>query len=130
MSYITRAEIDDVFGRDNVTKWSNLDNAKTTEPDSGRIATAISYAETEINDTFRGTGYIIPFSTVYEPIKQWAGILAGLWLYESRPGHSGDTNERFDALRKRVRKEMMDYIYGRKTFAIDERYPTCPQVIE
>lgn len=98
--YITQADIENVFGTENVATWSNLDSDSTTA-DTDRITAAIAWAEQEINDRFRGGPYALPFSALssggLRPIIDWCAKLAGAWLYQSR-GIDLETNPVADAL--------------------------------
>lgn len=100
MAYITQADIESVFGVENVASWSNLESDSTTA-DTGRIADAIAWAEQDINDRFRGGAYTIPFvpqsSGALRPVIDWCAKLAGAWLYQSR-GISAETNPVGDVL--------------------------------
>lgn len=87
MAYIVQADIESVFGVDNVAQWSNLENESTTT-DTARVADSISYAEQEINDRFRDSEYVVPLTAAgsngLRPVIQWAAALAGVWLFTSR----------------------------------------------
>ena len=90
MTYITQSNINNVFGENNVIKWSNLDNDNLTV-NSSRVAAAIVWVESYIDSRFRGQRYTIPFSPVPQEVINWSAALAGIWLYEGR-GLS-DTNK-------------------------------------
>lgn len=130
--YIDQSNLEDKFGINNIEAWSQLDNDVETA-DTARIQKAIDYAESKINDAFRGSRYAIPFASAPEQIKEWATTLAGIWLYQSRGLR--DTNEEGDklqALRDDTDKAIVDCAAG-KTRLDAARYdgsvPTAPTMI-
>lgn len=86
MAYIVQADIENVFGKDNVARWSNLDGE--VGADVTRIATAISVAEEDVENRFRGGKYAIPLTPASQIIKSWCARLAGIWLFENRPSYN------------------------------------------
>ena len=89
-TYIIQSDIENVFGKDNVARWSNLDGDTTVV--TARITEAISYAEEDLDNRFRGGKYALPFSPVTSVIKNLAARIAGLWLFSNRPGFNRDQN--------------------------------------
>lgn len=115
-NYITQSNIENAFGQDNIAIWSNLDGGTTVDAD--RIAAAISYAESMIDDTFRNGRYAVPFSPVPAMVVDWASKLAGVWLFMCRPKFKRDkeTAEGFIDIREMVLDEMDAYTSGRREF--------------
>lgn len=114
MAYIAEADIQNVFGVDNVTAWSDLQG--TAVKDTTRIAASIAYADEQIDNRFRDGLYEIPFSPVCVTVKHWAAVIAGLWLFESRPLHNRDPDkdEGFEHLRDEVELDMQAVVSGQK----------------
>lgn len=125
--YIEKADIEAVFGADNVATWSNLDNTQASA-DEARIAAAIAVAESAVDDCFRGGPYAIPFAPVPASVKDWSTRLAGAWLREAR----GDGGKETLDLRQRVAGEMALYLsFQRRLDAqLAAGGPTAPSVVE
>lgn len=88
MSYCAKSDIESVFGVSNVDNWADLDNDADASKIAARIARAIVVAESEVNDIFRRTGYLIPIvdadGNTPNTIENLTATMAGLWLYEAR----------------------------------------------
>lgn len=86
-TYINKAEVEAVFGVNNVTTWSNLDN-DDAQANEARITDAIAYAEGLIEDRFRDSKYAVPLvgnsTNALRTIKNVAAQLSGWWLYRAR----------------------------------------------
>jgi len=119
MSYIVKSDIENVFGKDNVARWSNLDGE--VGADTTRINTAIAVAEEEVENRFRGGRYAIPFSTPSEVVKSWCARLAGIWLFENRPGfNKADTQkEGFQDMKDDLASEIEAYTSGQRQLPCD-----------
>jgi hypothetical protein len=86
MAYCVQSDIENLFGVENVGRWSNLDNQSLTA-DPNRVAAAIAYAAAIIDDRFRNSRYNVPLVGLGGPltaVTDLAARLAGCWLYESR----------------------------------------------
>lgn len=134
-NYITQADIESVFGDDNVATWSNLDNTDASA-NTDRITSAINYAEAYIDDRFRLTRYAVPLVgdgvTLYV-VKDWAAKLAGIWLYQSRG--TRDNNEEGDKLtdmKEAVMDDINAYLSGQRKLNAIYNYsdsPSAPIVV-
>lgn len=121
-TYISASDIDDVFGTENVTRWSALDGSGTRDTD--RISTAISWAEATVEARFRGTAYDLPLPS--SPlVTRWCAVVAGLWLYESRGTGDAEREARFADLRDEVEREMALAAAGALPLDIDH-LPRAP----
>lgn len=94
--YTTQADIESVFGVENVAVWSNLENESSTA-DTDRIADAIENAEEEVESRFAGSMYAVPFTNAsggsgLTRVKSWCARLAGAWLYNSRGARARNSN--------------------------------------
>ena len=133
--YLSRSDVEAVFGIDNVVAWSNLDNTQAGA-NEGRIDTAIAYAEAAIDDRFRGGRYRVPIvcSSGGTPkvVVGWAAKLAGIWLYESRGLRDGDEmGNKLSALKQRVEAEISMYLSGQRRLAaeLSGDAPNAPAVV-
>lgn len=129
--YIDGQDIANKFGTDNVTKWSQLDNTLTTA-NTTRIASAISYAEAEINGFFRDSRYAVPlaFNSGSAIRDDWAATIAGVWLYGNR-GQQDDVNQYAEMLNATY-ADMRAYKAGVKRLDATLAYsdmPTAPIVV-
>lgn len=124
MPYSTQTDLEDVFGRDNIRTWSNLDQNDETV-DTARITKAITWADRQIDNTFRRSKYAVPLISVdgndLVEVTDWSARLAGQWLKYSHAGgeiFDEDTDERTKRVRslthivKQVVDEMRLYIGG------------------
>ena len=132
MSYIAKSDIEDVFGKDNVAVWSNLDGE--TDADTARIARAIVLAEEDVENRFRGGKYQLPFSPIPEVVKNWCATLAGIWLFENRPGYktTDEEWEGFNKLEEKVGGDIDAYTSGQRQLAatpIANTSAESPQVV-
>lgn len=111
-NYISQSDIEDVFGKDNVAVWSNLDGE--TGAETARIARAIAIAEEDVENRFRGGKYLLPFSPIPEVVKNWCATLAGIWLFENRPGYktTDEEWEGFTKLEEKVGDDIDAYTSG------------------
>ena len=132
-SYIAQSDIENIFGTDNVAKWSQLDNDLATA-DTSRIALAITYAGETVEDKFRNSRYAIPFTgTISQKIKEWCAKIAGIWLYSNRGMR--DTNaegDKFQDMKDDVEKEMDLYVAGVRRLDAEKHdgsAPTSPFVV-
>lgn len=88
MAYSAQADLNNVWGSDNVAAWSDLTGGGTA--DTSRISQAIAWADRRIDNRFRRQSrYVIPFTvgadgTYDDQLVDWSAVLAGDWLYRSR----------------------------------------------
>ncbi len=111
-SYILQTDIENVFGEDNIARWSQLDN-EVELADINRIGEAIVYTESYINDRLRKSQYIIPFASVPITVKNWCVVKAGAWLYQAR-GIRDDNDEEdlINAKLEKIETEISGTIMG------------------
>jgi len=88
MSYATRSDLNEVFGKPNVDKWADLDNDGVSATITARITKALAVADDEVNNRLRNGLYALPIvlSEGGTPvvIVDAAAKIAGCWLYTSR----------------------------------------------
>ena len=136
MAYCIQSDIENLFGVENVARWSNLDNQGATA-DAGRVAAGIAYAAALIDDRFRNSRYSVPLvalSGELAAITDLAARLAGCWLYESR-GMADGAADRADAggiagHRRYVERSLGRYVAGQDQLAAvpARMVTTVPQV--
>ncbi len=118
-SYVSKSDIENVFGVDNIAVWSNL--AGGTDADTARITLAIGYAENIVEDSFRGGKYALPFNPIPNVVVDWCAKLAGIWLFLCRPLYSRDKEsaEGFLNVRDTVFEEIATYNANQRTLNCD-----------
>jgi phage gp36-like protein len=138
VAYSTTADIQAIYGETNVALWSNLENVSISDGtptlDSARVASAIAYADSVINDRFRGRRYAVPFSPVPVAVTNWSATIAGVWLYRRRGMATGaDTDEtnRYAGMEANALREMDLYLAGSRRLDLPEsdQRPTAPVVV-
>jgi len=94
MAYATTAGIDQEFGGTTVTQWADVDNDGSSVKIAARKASAIAFADAEIDALLQDTHYRKPFvtSAAATPtvIAHLANIRAGIWLKAARGQDSYD----------------------------------------
>ena len=138
MAYIVQADIESVFGVENVAVWSNLANDSATA-DTARIASAIENAEEEVESRFLNGEYAVPFTAERANglvrVKSWCARLAGVWLYNSRGIRAQNQNTDANAVRghyKAALEEMDAVIAGQRALGCTLNSGTetdAPQVV-
>jgi phage gp36-like protein len=126
--YATQDDVESQFGITNVQVWSQLDNSQTI-PDTGRIQTALDYADGKIISTFAGYGNyatpLAPLGSDVALVTRWAAIIAGAWLYQSRGLRDADaTGDHISKLLADVDAQMFRYRSSEKLNAA-RRWPTA-----
>lgn len=138
MAYAARTNVEAVFGVDSVSKWADLENEGVEADIAARIASALSYAEDEVNGRLRGGPYSIPLGEPVESsIVDITAKLAGVWLYESRGVQDIDpeTGRPLHKLvwhKKDAEQKMSDILSGKRRLAITDTSKTSvsiPQVV-
>ena len=90
MAYCVRADIEGVFGVENVQTWGNLEDGDIAlqpvlDAITARITRAIADSQAEIDAKLLGGPYGIPFAEPVEIIvRMVCELLAGVALYEAR----------------------------------------------
>jgi phage gp36-like protein len=84
IGYCTRMDMESMFGRDNISKWADMENTEDPQLGFTRVSRSIVVATAEIDDSLRKGPYVLPFAVPPTTIVNLAAALAGVWLYESR----------------------------------------------
>lgn len=87
MAYSARADIDFIFGTDNVTAWATRDDSDDAADILARVNRAIEESDEEIDDVMRTMAYQVPVVTAAGAtpvtIRGLSARLAGVRLYEA-----------------------------------------------
>jgi hypothetical protein len=128
MSYAQQTDIEATFGPANVAAWSLFETGiPDGSADPTRIASALAFADGQINSFFADGPYLVPLtcSISAATVTYWAAIIAGVWLYGSRVTSSyiDYAGQRFLALEAAVYADMQLYKSGVKRLDAPLRYP-------
>lgn len=127
MPYSTRADIEDIYGPDNVFKWADLDNNEDAAHVEQRIEKAITRANDELHNRLRGGPYLIPFADpVPSAIVYLEALYAGIWLYASRSVGDNDDADQLKGRKVEFLETIRDIHAGRYRLSVEEipqRYP-------
>lgn len=115
--YADKADIENVYGVENVRIWSQLEPG-STGADEARIGSALVYADRKIESMFSDAGLDSP--PVNATTTEWAAIIAGDWLRQSRPEPQDDAAG--SQTMNRAMKEIIRYLSGLASFASQKRY--------
>lgn len=83
-TYVVRADVESIYGRENVAKWAALgpDESKTVV--DARILAKMELASSMIDARLAGTTYELPFTTLSPELVDATARLTGVLLYEPR----------------------------------------------
>ena len=131
-AYCTRADIEAMFGVDNVSKWADLDNDADVDKILARITVMIGYASDEIDDRLRDGRYVIPFGTAPTTIKRCAVGIAGTMLYDARGIIEEAEENSIDKHRTLAEKTLNEIVAGkiRLSAALIDTQNEVPRVIK
>ncbi len=134
-TYIGQSDIEDVFGKSNVSRWANIDNTDDpTVATQSRITSAIAYAERLVEARLRDRQYAIPLtasSGSLDVIVDVCAKLAGAWLYESRGIDDEDAATATTARKKEADRMLNMILSGQVVLAASPNHngPTAPIVV-
>lgn len=86
-TYITRADVEAVWGASNVAEWANLESADPPVNADARIAAAILWAEGWLHVRMADGPYTLPLSGTDADMAVIRDVVvryAGRWLYSAR----------------------------------------------
>lgn len=124
--YITRQDIEDVFGPENVDTWADLNSTEDAGEITARIDRAITRTETRVEDTFRGSNYALPFvpksTGALESLKYIMARLAGVEIYVARGLRDNETTADKMAFHlTEAEQDLAAYASGERRLDIVER---------
>ena len=135
MAYIVQSDLEAVYGAPTIAKWSSTDSHNSTVVNTARITDAITEAEAEIDDRFRGSRYAVPLSGNTTRVKKWAVAFAVRKLYTPRAQPVDDLqtdpdSSRMNAAVKDALREINLVLMGaiRPGFAVSGTHPGAPYV--
>ena len=138
MASITKNDIEDRFGIENVAKWSQMGNRQATS-NKKRIDTSILQGEAFVNDRFRDSKYAVPLlgpGGTPQKVKDWISKAAGVWLWENRGRREATEGEaskdaEMVAIRAQIELEMDSYLAGSRTLPANliTTGPSAPFVV-
>jgi phage gp36-like protein len=117
MDYCTRADIESLFGADNVAKWADLDSDQDATKITARITKAIIYAQADLDSRLMGGPYIVPFTTAHAVITDLTARLAAIWLYKAHGTTDTTSDEgktRMTAEKAEVSKTIKELLSGQR----------------
>lgn len=120
--YCVRADVEDIYGADNVSEWANLDNDGNATNITNRIAARITDASQEVDEYLNGTHYHIPLATFAgitpRSIKRITAMLVGVMLYECGRGvedmRDGEPVHQLMWARQSVYQQLADIASGKR----------------
>jgi len=121
-TYCTDGDIDDAFGNQNVTTWSDLDNDGNAVTIAARKDRARVVSKAKIDDVLRDTHYTLPITNqagvTPVGIVDLEARLAGIWLYESRGvtdfhPQTGAPYHRLSFVRREAKQQLEEIRAGR-----------------
>lgn len=143
----TETDLDNWYGAENVTAWSDLSSANARNTD--RIATALAYARDEVASFFSNGPYLIqqPPLSVFSytdaagmaKVVKWETVIAAAWLVGRRwmGNASGGTDTgpsiTVNADLATVMAEMREHLAGGpfrlNAALVNAAKPTCPTIV-
>lgn len=114
MSYSVQADVNSLFGEENVNRWGAVNTADDASDIATNVTNAITWADAAINGLFTDGPYPTPFSPVPTLVGHWSATLAGVYLYRKRglQDEGDDVAGKLTALEKDVKREMGWYVSG------------------
>jgi phage gp36-like protein len=133
--YISKSDIEDLFGVENVAVYSNLEN-EDDGADDDRIDRAIAQAEAKVEARLRGGRYAMPLvgnsSDALLIIKDICARYAGVWLFQSRGVRPDEADANAMAVHEEAANQMLNDLHSGvlKLDAVMVRTgPTAPIVV-
>ena len=138
MTYCDRADIESIYGANNVLQWSDLDNTADDAKVAARIDDVIADATDIINTRMRGGRYPVPLvdreGATPRIIRRACASLAGCLLYEARGSQDIDPNtgqpiNKYRGRHAAVEKLLEDLSSGFANLDADAETPQPPVVV-
>jgi phage gp36-like protein len=97
MAYSARADLDTVFGSDNIDEWADLNNNDDAGEITAAVTNAIAVADAYINGRLRGTHYTLDLADASGStpalVTRLSATLAGITVHDWRGIEDGDNLE-------------------------------------
>lgn len=125
--YCNRTDVEQVCGKVNVEKWSDMDDDDNSTNITSRITLAIELQYNRMNDLLRESKYTIPLVSTtdttpvtypYAP-RFINATLAGVWLYEAKgvidvDPRTGEAVHALQYLKQSAERELEEIVKGRR----------------
>jgi len=133
MTYAVRANVEQIFGKDNVKKWADIENSRVSADIDAQVTWALDQANVDIDARLLGGPYSIPFVEPPEAlITNIAARRAGINLYDSRQIEDTDDENKDGLTRHRnaVDSVIRAILAGTARLAIPTVSKSYPEVVE
>ena len=113
--YISRDNIEAVFGVDRVEAWASLTDDDTSTDITNRITEAINYAEGYFDAMFRGSQYLIPLEASGSSlilVQSLIATIAGSWLYNLRGMDDELLQNKLDRMEEKAEHTLQKILSG------------------
>ena len=137
--YSTRADVELIYGRDNVSKWADVNNNGDLKEITARVTFSIKSADDFIEDALRSGPYVVPLvfiapaTALSQTIINLSAMKAGFVLYSSRgivDAADSEKNQLAPQLKK-VMTTIRTILDGRLTLLLERHSEIAyPEVIE
>jgi len=131
-TYISQSDVESFWGSKSVAQWLDMD--RDGNADSGRMTTAIAYAEGYVEDRMRRGRWEVPLSFAGNSLtvlKTVCAIHAGHWLYMARQSMDEAESDRMARQVAWANNVIDGWVSGRITpdaaSAVDD--PRAPTVV-
>lgn len=111
---ITQADVEAVFGVNNVAQWSSFGSGTQAVADTARVARAIAWAESMVNASLINGPYAIPLVNADLSGNEVPEILdakatwAGWWLWKTRGlNQAKETVKEMNDMNEKIRKLLL-----------------------
>ncbi len=138
MASITKNDIEDRFGIENVALWSQMGNRQATD-NKKRIDESIVQGVAFVEDRFRCSKYALPLtgpSGLPAKVKDWMAKAAGIWLWENRGRREGTEGEaskdaEMAATEAKIEQQIDSYLAGSRELPanLTTTGPSSPTVV-
>jgi len=123
MIYCEQADVEAIFGAQNVADWARRDDNDSIATLTALITAFRTWASAEFDDYAAVQGYTIPLVTIAgatpTTVKYWSAALAGILLYESKGAfdideRAGQQLHRYTALKERAYQVLAEIQNGKR----------------
>lgn len=84
-SYAQREDVEQIYGKSNVSKWADLDSKNSLVDIDSRVTYALETTRERLHDRLRGGPLSLPVASPYpRTLVVLQAMMTGVWLYEAR----------------------------------------------
>jgi phage gp36-like protein len=130
MSYATRTDVENIFGRENVRQWADLENEQDEDDVEERITWALNLSEARVDSRLRESVYVVPFDEEAMPLEVVDVVArqAGVYLHDGRnikdQAEDGTPTDAMKPHRKMIADFFTDVLSGRISLSATKHAPT------